>query len=298
MRSAAERESEATGLWSVLKTAASDWMRHRSPRLGAALAYYSVFSLGPLLLIVTAVAGLIWGGDAARSSIVGQFRALLGDSGGQAIEAMLQGASSSVAAGWSAIFGVGLLMVAAVGVVVQLKDALNTIFEVSEPKNPGAAWYVKVYGGAFAGILALGFLLAVSLVFSALLTAFSDRMTGSATASLFLTLLNFAVSLALLTVLFSMLFKWLPDKSLEWRDVWLGGFITALMFNVGKSAIAWYIGSQGLESTYGAAASVVVLLIWVYYSSQILLFGAEITQAYANHRRSPLVTKPKAVRAL
>lgn len=298
MRSAAERESEATGPWSVLKTAASDWMRHRSPRLGAALAYYSVFSLGPLLLIVTAVAGLIWGGDAARSSIVGQFRGLLGDSGGQAIEAMLQGASSSVAAGWSAIFGVGLLLVAAVGVVVQLKDALNTIFEVSEPKNPGSAWYAKVYGGAFAGILALGFLLAVSLVFSALLTAFSDRMTGSATASLFLTLLNFAVSLALLTVLFSMLFKWLTDKSLEWRDVWLGGFITALMFNVGKSAIAWYIGSQGLESTYGAAASVVVLLIWVYYSSQILLFGAEITQAYANHRRSPHVTKPEAVPAL
>lgn len=296
MRSAAERESEATGLWSVLKTAASDWMRHRSPRLGAALAYYSVFSLGPLLLIVTAVAGLIWGGDAARSSIVGQFRALLGDSGGQAIEAMLQGASSSVAAGWSAVFGVGLLLVAAVGVVVQLKDALNTIFEVSEPKNPGAAWYAKVYGGAFAGILALGFLLAVSLVFSALLTAFSDRLTGSATASLFLTLLNFAVSLALLTVLFSMLFKWLTDKSLEWRDVWLGGFITALMFNVGKSAIAWYIGSQGLESTYGAAASVVVLLIWVYYSSQILLFGAEITQAYANHRRSPTLPSPKPYR--
>ena len=298
MHSAAERQSDTTGLWSVLKTAASDWIRHRSPRLGAALAYYSVFSLGPLLLIVTAVAGLIWGGDAARGSIVGQFRALLGDSGAQAIEAMLQGASSSVSAGWSAVFGVGLLLVAAVGVVVQLKDALNTIFEVSEPKNPDAAWYVKVYGGAFAGILVLGFLLAVSLVLSALLAAFSDRITGSSGASLLLTVINLAVSLALLTVLFSMLFKWLPDKPLEWRDVWLGGFITALMFNLGKTAIAWYIGTQGLESTYGAAASVVVLLIWVYYSSQILLFGAEITQAYAHHRRLPEVTKARALPAL
>ncbi len=168
MPSAIDRASEPTGLWSVLKTAASDWLRHKSSRLGAALAYYSVFSLGPLLLIVTAIAGLVWGGDSARSSIVSQFRALVGESGGQAIEAMLQGASSSVAGGWSAVIGVSLLLVAAVGVVVQLKDALNTIFEVSEPKTPGAAWYAKVYGGAFAGILVLGFLLAVSLVLSAL----------------------------------------------------------------------------------------------------------------------------------
>jgi membrane protein len=119
---------------------------------------------------------------------------------------------------------------------------------------------------------------------SALLAAFSERLTGSTTASLLLSIINFAVSLAILTVLFSMLFKWLPDKPMEWRDVWLGSFITALMFNAGKSVIAWYIGTQGLESTYGAAASVVVLLIWVYYSSQILLFGAELVQAHATLR--------------
>ena len=235
---------------------------------------------------MTAVAGLIWGADAARGSIVTQFRGLLGESGSQAIEAMLQGASSSVAGGWSAVVGVGLLLVAAVGVVVQLKDALNTIFEVTEPTNPGAAWYVRVDGGAFAGILALGFLLSVSLVLSAILAALSIWITGSAGGAFLISLANFAVSLALLTLLFSMLFKWLPDKPLEWRDVWLGGFITALMFNIGKSAIAWYIGTQGLEFTYGAAASVVVLLIWVYYSAQIVLFGAEITHTYADQRQS------------
>jgi membrane protein len=286
MTVASDRDFSGQGLWGLIKAASRDWLRHRSSRLGAALAYYSVFSLGPLLLIVTAVAGLIWGADAARGSIVTQFRGLLGESGSQAIEAMLQGASSSVAGGWSAVVGVALLLVAAVGVVVQLKDALNTIFEVTEPKNPGAAWYVRVYGGAFAGILALGFLLSVSLVLSAILAALSIWITGSAGGAFLISLGNFAVSLALLTLLFSMLFKWLPDKHLEWRDVWLGGCITALMFNIGKSAIAWYIGTQGLESTYGAAASVVVLLIWVYYSAQIVLFGAEITHTYADQRQS------------
>lgn len=284
MNAATNPSSEQSGVWSLLKTAASDWLRHRSARLGAALAYYSVFSLGPLLLIVTAVAGLIWGGDAARRSIVAQFRGLLGESGSQAIESMLQGASSSVAGGWSALFGVTLLLVAAVGVVVQLKDALNTIFEVSEPSNPGVAWYAKVYGGAFAGILALGFLLAVSLILSAGLAAFSTWLTDSAGEALLLFLANFSLSLGLLTLLFSMLFKWLPDTPLQWRDVWFGGFITALTFNLGKTAIAWYIGTQGLESTYGAAASVVVLLVWVYYSAQIVLFGAEITHVYAEQR--------------
>lgn len=286
MTVASDRGYERLGLWPLLKTAASDWLRHRSARLGAALAYYSVFSLGPLLLIVTAVAGLIWGGDAARGSIVTQFRGMLGESGSQAVEAMLQGASSSVAGGWSAVVGVVLLLVAAVGVVVQLKDALNTIFEVTEPKNPGTTWYVKVYGGAFAGILALGFLLAVSLVLSAGLAGLSDWISGSAGEGLLLSILDLVVSLGLLTLLFSMLFKWLPDKHLEWRDVWLGGLITALMFNIGKSAIAWYIGTQGLESTYGAAASVVVLLIWVYYSAQIVLFGAEITHVTSRSRQS------------
>lgn len=285
MTVASDRDSESLGVWALLKTAASDWLRHRSARLGAALAYYSVFSLGPLLLIVTAVAGLIWGGEAARGSIVTQFRSMLGESGSQAVEAMLQGASSSVAGGWSAVVGVVLLLVAAVGVVVQLKDALNTIFEVTEPENPGAAWYVKVYGGAFAGILALGFLLAVSLVLSAGLAGLSEWISGSAGEGLLLSVLDFIVSLGLLTLLFSMLFKWLPDKHLEWRDVWLGGLITALMFNIGKAAIGWYIGTQGLESTYGAAASVVVLLIWVYYSAQILLFGAEITHVRSRGRQ-------------
>jgi membrane protein len=216
-----------------------------------------------------------------RSSITGQFNSLLGDTGSQAVEAMLKGAETSSGGGLAAIFGIALLVVAALGVVVQLRDALNTIFETAEPKNAGLAWYVRVYALSFAGILALGFLLAVALVVSAALAAFSAWVSGSAAQGVVLSALNFSVSLAVLTLLFSMLFKWLPDRQLEWREVVVGGFATALLFNIGKTAIAWYIGTQGLESTYGAAASIVVLLIWVYYSAQIVLFGAELTRAYA-----------------
>ena len=271
-------------MWALLTRAVNDWFRHKSARLGAALAYCSVFSLGPLLLIVTAVAGLFFGADAVRSSITSQFRSMLGETGSQAVEVMLKGAESATAGGWTAVFGIGLLIVAALGVVVQLRDALNTIFEVKEPDDAGVAWYAKVYGMSLAGILALGLLLAVALVISAGLAAFSSWFGGSPAESALLALMNFAVSLAVLTLLFSMLFKWLPDTHLSWSDVWLGGLVTALLFNIGKSAIGWYIGTQGFESTYGAAASIVVLLIWVYYSAQIVLFGAELTQAYAARR--------------
>jgi membrane protein len=191
-------------MWALLTKAVNAWFRHRSARLGAALAYYSVFSLGPLLLIVTAIAGIFFGADVARSSITAQFRSMLGDTGSQAVEAMLKGADSSTAGGWAAVFGISLLVIAALGVVVQLRDALNTIFEVKEPEDAGIAWYAAWF-------------------------------SGSAAESALLALLNFAVSLAVLTLLFSMLVKWLPDRQLAWRDVWLGGFVTALLFNVGKS---------------------------------------------------------------
>jgi membrane protein len=273
-------------MWPLLRATLANWSRHKSTRLGAALAYYSVFSLGPLLLIVTAIAGLFFGADAVRGSISAQLRGLLGPTGAQAVEAMLQGAASSTAGGWAAISGGVLLLVAALGVVVQLKDALNTIFETQEPESANFGWYARVYGVSFAGILALGFLLAVSLVISTALTAFSGWLgsgwLGHAAANqAMLSAGNFTLSMAVLSLLFAMLFKWFPDKPVAWRAAWPGGVVTALLFNIGKAAIAWYIGTQGLDSTYGAAASIVVLLVWVYYSAQIVLFGAELTHAYA-----------------
>ena len=266
-------------IWNVFKTAIDQWFCHRSARLGAALAYYSVFSMGPLLLIVTSVAGLFFGAEAVRGSLSTQFRSLLGDTGSKAVEAMLAGASSEQSGRLAAITGVLLLLVAALGVVVQLKDAMNTIWNVEEPKETGVWWYLRTYLISFAGILGLGFLLAVSLVVSTGLAALSSFWSGSAAA--IGETINLFASTVILTALFAMLFKWFPDTEIAWSDVLPGAVATAVLFNIGKFAIGWYIGTQGLESTYGAAASIVILLIWVYYSAQIVLFGAELTHAYA-----------------
>ena len=264
-------------MWTIITTAANDWLRHHDARLGAALAYYSVFSLGPLLLIVVSIASLFFGGDAVRNALTGQFRSLLGPTGSQAVEVMLKGAGSTSGGTLAGIVGIGLLLVAAVGVVVQLKDALNTIWETKEPEGVGMWWYLRTYLVSFVGILGLGFLLAVSLVVSTALAALSSWMGGG--ESLFWQVVNLLASLVVLGFLFAMLFKWFPDAVVGWREALIGGLATALLFNLGKLAIGWYIGSQGLESTFGAAASLVVLLIWVYYSAQIVLFGAEVTRA-------------------
>lgn len=268
-------------MWSTLKLAVANWLRHRSTRLGAALAYYSVFSLGPLLLIVTSVAGLFLGTDDVRTALSGQFRALLGESGSEAVEAMLKGAGSAQSGHVTAIVGVVLFFVAALGVVAQLKDALNTIWETKEPEGAGLLWYAKTYVVSAAGVLALGFLLAVSLVVSTALAALSTWLGVSTETAMVWEVVNFITSLAVLTLLFAMLFKWFPDTDVKWGHVWPGAFATAFLFSIGKMIIAWYIGSQGLESTYGAAASLVVLLVWVYYSAQIVLFGAELTYAWS-----------------
>jgi membrane protein len=271
-------------MWNVFVTAGNDWLRHRDARLGAALAYYSVFSLGPLLLIVVSIAGLFFGRETVATALNDQLRTLLGPAGSQAVEAMLQGAGSQTGGAVAAIVGVLLLLVAALGVVVQLKDALNVIWETKEPEQSGVWSYIRTYLVSFAGILGLGFLLAVSLVINAALSGLSSWI--SAGGSLLWELANFAISLGVLSALFAMLFKWFPDADVGWREAWLGGFTTALLFNIGKTAISWYIGTQGLESTYGAAASLVVLLIWIYYSAQILLYGAEVTHVLGDASRS------------
>lgn len=270
-------------VFSILSTAVSDWSRHRDARLGAALAYYSVFSLGPLLLIIVSIAGLLFGAEQVTTALTGQFRSLLGPVGSQAVEAMLKGAQSTTGGTIAAIVGVILLIVAAVGVVVQLKDALNTIWEVEEPKQ--ASWwsYIRAYLASFAGVMGLGFLLTVSLVVSTILAGLSAWMGGGENA--LWQAVNFAVSLGVLTVLFAMMFRWLPDADVMWRHALGGGLITALLFNVGKLGISYYIGTQGFESTYGAAASFVILLIWIYYSAQIVLFGAEVTHVAGTRNR-------------
>jgi membrane protein len=292
------KSRSADMLWRICKTTIAQWMAHRSPRLGAALAYYSVFSMGPLLLLVVAIAGFFFGEDAVRGSLGRQFAALLGPRASEAVEGMLAG-STLHATGIAAIVGLALVLFAAVGIVAQLKDAMNTIWNVRDPKTVEVGWYVRTYLISFGGVLVLGLLLIVSLVFSAAVDAAAAWAGGTSSAAAW-TGVNFVVSFILLTALFAMLFKWFPDTDVAWWDVWLGAAFTALLFNAGKLLISWYVAFASFESTYGAAASIVVLLIWVYYSAQILLLGAEFTHAFASEtgsrkRQGPDSTTPHKI---
>jgi membrane protein len=269
--------------WTVTKEAAAKWSSHKDARQGAALAYYSVFSLGPIIVIAIAVAGLFFGHEAVSSQVTGSLKDILGETGAKAIQAMLAGASRPAEGALATVLGIGALLFAAIGVVVQLKDALNVVWEVEESKESGLWHFARNYILSFAAVLALGFLLLVSLLVTTTLAA-AGKFTAPYLPEGLLHLVSTLVSFAVVTVLFAMMFKWLPDVSVGWEDVWLGAVLTALFFEVGKAAIGFYIGKQGLESTYGAAASIVVVLIWVYYTSQIILMGAEITHAHAKHR--------------
>jgi membrane protein len=187
------------------------------------------------------------------------------------------------------LLGIGALLFSAIGVVVQLKDALNTVWEVRQTSGSGLWYYVRSYVLSFAGVLALGFLLLVSLLVTTALAAIGKHAAVYVDEWV-LHLTNLVVSFAVITLLFAMMFKWLPDTLIDWYDVWLGAILTTTFFEIGKFAIGFYIGKQGLESTYGAAASIIVVLIWVYYSSQIILMGAEVTRAFAQRNGSRRVS--------
>jgi membrane protein len=272
-------------LWDVIKEAAANWSAHKDSRQGAALAYYSVFSIGPVIVIAIAIAGFVFGRDAVSGQVALTIKDLLGDTGAKAVQAMLLDASRPRAGLLATSLGTGALLFAAIGVVVQLKDALNTVWEVNATSGSGLWYYVRSYVLSFAGVLALGFLLLISLLVTTTLAAIGKYTSGYVDAGV-LHLTNLIVSFGVITLLFAMMFKWLPDTPIDWYDVWLGAILTTIFFEIGKLAIGFYIGRQGLESTYGAAASVIVLLIWVYYSSQIVLMGAEITHAFARHHGS------------
>jgi membrane protein len=266
--------------WAPLAETFNDWSEHKDARLGAALAYYSVFSLGPLIVIAISIAGLAFGHEAVQGQVTGAIRGLLGDTGAQAVEAMLKGADRPREGMLATILGLGTLLFAAIGVVVQLKDALNTVWEVKTPPGKGIWRFARTYVLSLAGVLALGFLLLISLLLTAALSAVGKYIAPYLPEGA-LQIAGSAASFAVIGVLFAMMFKWLPDTRVEWRDVWLGAILTAALFELGKFVIGFYIGKQGLESTYGAAASIVVVLIWIYYSAQLVLMGAEFTQVYA-----------------
>jgi membrane protein len=270
----------------VIKETAISWSNHRCAMMGAALAYYSVFSFGPLLVISTAIAGLVFGPEAVHGEIAAQVAGLLGPAGAQALATLLAAANHPYQGTVATIFGIAMLLFAAIGVVAQLKEALNIVWDVAPSGNSGILPLIRGYVVSLAGVLALGFLLLVSLIFTAALAAIG-KFVAPYFPETALQIVGSAVSFTLITILFAMMFKWLPDTPVDWRDVWLGAALTAALFEIGKFLIAFYVGKQALESAYGAATSLVMLLIWVYYSAQIVLFGAEFTHVYAKRHRAP-----------
>jgi membrane protein len=267
-------------IWPTAKDAGLQWLAHKDARMGAALSYYSVFSIGPLILIAVAIAGLVFGRDAVQGQVAESLRGLLGESGAQAVNGMLANASRPQEGLIATLVGIVALVAAALGVVVQLKDAFNTVWEVKEVPARGVWGFVRTYVLSLAAVFAVGFLLLVSMIMTAGLAAFGKHV-GSTVPEASLQLAGFAVSFLTIALLFALMFKWMPDAPVEWRDVWLGALGTAALFEFGKTLIGFYIGKQGLESTYGAASSLVVVLIWVYYSAQIVLLGAEFTHSQA-----------------
>jgi membrane protein len=267
----------------VIRQTFRDWSEDKAPRLGAALAYYTVFSIAPLLIIVVAIAGLWFGKQAAQDQIFAQIAGLLGEEGAKTISGMLQAANKPHEGIIASVLAVVTLIFGATGVFVQLQDALNTIWEVKPKPGRGIMGFIRQRLLSLAFVFGIGFLLLVSLVVSAGLAAAGKWIQGAMPGGegLWQTI-NFIVSFAVIAALFTLMFKYLPDVKIAWRDVWLGGALTALLFTVGKFGLGMYLGRSSVSSAYGAAGSLVIVLLWVYYSAQILFLGAEFTQVYAN----------------
>jgi membrane protein len=281
----------------LIKDTFSDWSEDKAPRLAAALAYYTAFALAPLLVIAIAVAGFFFGREAATNQIGQQVSGLLGSTAGNAVNGMVQAANNNRGAGIVAtIIGIVTLLFAASGVFGELQDSLNTIWEVQPKPGQGIIATLKNRFFSFAMVLGVGFLLLVSLVISAALGSVGHFVAGDQFGqTLVWKAINFVVSFGVTTLLFALIYKVLPDAKVQWRDVWIGAVVTALLFTVGKAALGWYLGRPSTTSTYGAAGSFVALLLWVYYSAQILFFGAEFTQVYAKAYGSKIEPSANAV---
>ena len=288
-------------IYELLQQTVTEWLEDKAPQLAAALAYYTIFSLAPLIIIVLGIVTFVLGSsDEAVELLKTQVASLMGSSGADTVNEVITAASeqsfsSSILA---TLIGLGTLIFAATGVFGQLQDAMNTIWEVQPKPGLGIMNFIRARFLSFAMILGIGFLLLVSLVLSAILAALGEFLAQLVAGSSVVIgqIINNFVSFGVITLLFALIFKMLPDAQIAWRDVWLGAAVTALLFTVGKFFIGLYLGNKSFGSTYGAAGSLLILLLWVYYSAQILLFGAEFTQVYARRFGSRIVPDEHAVR--
>ena len=267
-----------------MKESVVAWKKDRAPSMGAALAYYTAFSIAPLLIIVIAVAGLVYGHDAAQAAVLAQLQGLVGADGGEAIDAMVTSAGDLGSGIVKTVIGVLMLIIGATTAFVELQDDLDRIWKAPPRVGSGILNLIKSRLLTLGMILGIGFLLTVSLVLSGAISALGTYFFGGMEAVLHVA--NFVVSLVVITVLFAMIYKILPNVEIEWRDVWVGAAITALLFAIGKFLIGLYIGKSDVASSFGAAGPFVVIMLWIFYSTQIFLLGAEFTALQAG-RNSP-----------
>jgi len=284
-------------IWSLLKQAFDDWSEDKAPRLGAALAYYAIFSLAPLLIIVIGIAGLVFGEQAARGELVAELKQTVGEPAASAIEELLKNTQRTGGSSWATIIGFAILVFGATGLFVELQDALNTIWKVTP--RPGRPILSMLRSRLLSFILVLGtaLLLFALLVVSAALETLNRFVPPHALPgdTYWWQVINGLISFGFSMLLFAMIYKLLPDVHIAWRDVWIGAAVTALLFTAGKYLLGLYLGWSGATSAFGAAGSLVAILLWVYYSAQIFLFGAEFTRAYANQLGSQVRPAKNAV---
>ncbi len=266
----------------LLKETFKEWQKDKASRIAAALAYYTVFSISPLLVIAIAIAGAFFGQDTAQEQITAQLTSLVGEDGVKPILLALDNITQPRIRGLASLISILVLILGASGIFAQLQDALNTVWNVKPNPGQGILPFIRKRISSFLMVLAIGFLLMLSLILSAVVSTLSkyriDFLPGSA---ILWENLGFIVSLGLLTFLFGLMFKYVPDVKIAWKDVFVGSVITAILFLFGKFLLGVYISKGSLGSAYGAAGSLVVFLAWVYYSAQIVLLGAEFTQVYS-----------------
>jgi membrane protein len=290
-------------LWGLLQSSASRWSAHNAPRLGASLAYYGLLSMAPLLILIVFICGLVLNRNTAEQQLLEQVRSLTGPSGARTVSMLINNAHHVGSGIIAAAAALVTLLFGASGVFVDLRDSLNIIWDV--PRRDSSTWRSVIMQRlvSFGMVIGLGILMLASLIMTAMVTVAENFFSGflPAPTAWVSELANFLISLIAIAVLFGLIFKFVPDAPIAWRDVWIGAVATAILFDIGKALLAFYLGTAGIGSTYGAAGSVVALVVWVYYSAQIFFFGAIFTKVYAerfgSHARGQKSTPPLAASA-
>jgi membrane protein len=285
-------------IWQFLKTTINEWVEAEPFQLAAALSYYTLFSLAPLLLIAIGVAGFVFGREAAQNQIVETLQGMIGQDSAQTVQEMIQASNEQPKTGMlSTIIGFVALLFGAGGVVGQLQTSLNKIWEVTPKPGQGIWGFLRQRFFSFAMVLAIGFLLLVSLVVTAVLSSFTAMISSFLGDATFVAhAIDILVSFGFVTLLFALIYKYVPDVEIQWRDVWVGAALTSILFTIGKYLIGLYIGTSGVSSTFGAAGSLITILVWVYYSSLIFFLGAEFTRVYATQYGSGVAPAENAQR--